>query len=43
MWCLKGRSKIAKFGRNPNGLVMYVTGGVNNRVTEISRRMKGTI
>jgi hypothetical protein len=36
----KGRSKVAKFGRNPGGLVVYIREGISKRVTEIVTNMK---
>jgi hypothetical protein len=36
----KGRTKVAKFGRNPGGLVVYIGEGISKRVTEITTNMK---
>jgi hypothetical protein len=36
----KGRTKVAKFGRNPGGLVVYIGEGISKRVTEIATNMK---
>jgi hypothetical protein len=36
----KGRTKVAKFGRNPGGLVVYIGDGISKRVTEIMTNMK---
>jgi hypothetical protein len=37
---LKRKKKIAKYGRNPGGLVVYVREHVSKRVTEILTIMK---
>jgi hypothetical protein len=36
----KGRTKVAKFGRNPGGLVVYIREGIIKRFTEITTNMK---
>jgi hypothetical protein len=38
--CLKGRTKVTKFGRNPGGLAVYIREGISKRVTEIVTNMK---
>jgi hypothetical protein len=36
----KGRTKVAEFGRNPEGLVVYIGEGISKRVTEVTTNMK---
>jgi hypothetical protein len=39
----KGRTKVEKFRRNPGGLVVYIGGGISERVTEIAMNMKDVL
>jgi hypothetical protein len=37
---VKGRGRIAKFGGNPGGLIIYIKDNISNRVKEISTTVK---
>jgi hypothetical protein len=41
--CVKGRGRIAKFSRNPGGLIVYIKDSINNRVKEIQTTVKEII
>jgi hypothetical protein len=40
---VKGRGRIEKFGRNPEGLIVYRKDSINNRVKEIQTTVKEVI
>jgi hypothetical protein len=40
---MKGRNRVAKFVRNPVGLIVYIKDRMHNEVIEILTDIKGTI
>jgi hypothetical protein len=40
IWYVKGRGRIAKSGRNPGGLIVYIKDNINNRIEEIPTMVK---